>query len=141
MSVDTTGSVMHAYLDALGSEGDFARFLAPDASWTTMETGEQVRGRDEVRDLITYLHRVAFDGRMQVERVVVGDDEAVLEARLVGRHTGTFAGIEATGRDVSIPYAVVYELRGEEITALRGYASFAAVAQALAAPAEPVAST
>ena len=143
MSVDRTERVIRAYLDALGSGGDFARFFAPNASWTTMETGEVVRGREQIRDLITYLHRVAFDARMEIRTVVAGDDVAVLEASLVGRHAGAFAGVEPTGREVSIPYTVVYELRGEEITALRGYASFASAAQQLAAPgpqAEPVAS-
>ena len=56
----------------------------------------------------------------------VGEDFAVFEADFVGTHTGSFAGIEPTGALLRIPYCVVYEVAGDEITAVRGYLPVAA---------------
>jgi len=52
MSVESTSQVMNDYLDALLKQEDFARYFADDIAWTTTETGDEVRGRDAVRDLI-----------------------------------------------------------------------------------------
>jgi hypothetical protein len=64
---------------------------------------------------------MAFDGTMEVRGLIVEPGKAVLEADFVGRHTGDFAGVAATGRDVRVPYAVVYELDADRIRALRIY--------------------
>jgi predicted ester cyclase len=45
----------------------------------------------------------------------------VLEAVFVGTHAAEFAGIPATGKQVRLPYAVVYDLSGATITALNAY--------------------
>ena len=63
MADNTTRAVMDQYLEALIHGSDFGRFFAPDVVWTTMETGEEVRGRDAVRDLILALHTQAFHAR------------------------------------------------------------------------------
>ena len=49
------------------------------------------------------------------------DGKAAIEADFAGTHTGEFAGIPATGRLVRVPYSVVYDLRGGQISALRIY--------------------
>jgi hypothetical protein len=38
-----------------------------------------------------------------------------------GTDTGEFAGIAATDRKVRVPYSVIYDLRGGQISALRIY--------------------
>jgi predicted ester cyclase len=124
--------VMQGYLDALLNRGDFARFFAPDVGWTTMETGDQVVGRAEVRDLIVALHTQFFDARPELVGVVVGDDSAMLEARFIGTHVAEFAGIPATGADVDVPYCVAYDISGGLITALRAYMPIAALRAQLA---------
>jgi hypothetical protein len=50
MSVEETERTVRAYLEALLQGGDFGAFFAEDVVWTTMETGEQVRGRQSVAD-------------------------------------------------------------------------------------------
>jgi ketosteroid isomerase-like protein len=121
MTDPATQDVMQGYLAALVDRRDFAQFFAPDVRWTTMETGDQVVGRDAVRDLIVGLHTQAFDAHPQLVDVVVGDGTAMLEARFVGRHVDEFAGVPATGTDVDVPYAVAYRIADGLITELHAY--------------------
>src|SRR4051795_3678187 len=133
MSVETSERVMREYLEALLSRGDFGRFFTDDVLWTTMETGEEIRGREAVRDYIVALHTVLFDARPIVRRTVAGDDVALLEADFVARHIGEIGGVAPTGRDVKVPYCVVYDISGEQISALRAYFPIAALLQQLTA--------
>jgi ketosteroid isomerase-like protein len=134
MSAETTERVLREYLEALLSRGDFGRFFTDDVLWTTMETGQEVRGREAVQDYIVALHTLLFDARPVVRSTLAGDGVALLEAGFVGRHVGEIGGIAPTGRDVNLPYCVVYDIRGERISALRAYFPIAALLQQLSVP-------
>jgi steroid delta-isomerase-like uncharacterized protein len=134
-----TSEVMDRYLDALRSGADFGRFFASDVVWTTMETGDQVRGRDAVRAHIREMHTRSFDGHPELVRLVTGDGAAMLEAVFTGRHVDTWEGVPATGRDVSFSYAMAYDIAGGLITALRGYIPVAALREQLTRPDVPAA--
>ena len=121
MSVESTTKVMNDYLDALLKQEDFGRFFADDVLWTTTETGDEVRGRDAVRDFIVAIHTQVFEARPEFTGLTVGDGRATLEANFVGTHTGEFAGIAPTGVELKVPYAVCYDVADGEITALRAY--------------------
>jgi steroid delta-isomerase-like uncharacterized protein len=112
---------MDGYLAALLNGGDFGQFFTDDVAWTTMETGDHVRGREAVRDYILALHTQLFDAHPEVRSVAVADGIAALEADFVGTHIAEFAGIPATGSDIRVPYCVAYDLGDAGITALRGY--------------------
>lgn len=56
-----------------------------------------------------------------LKNLLVDEGKAALEADFVGTHTGEFAGVQATGRAVRVPYSVVYDLRGDQISKLRIY--------------------
>jgi steroid delta-isomerase-like uncharacterized protein len=121
MSPEQTEKTMRRYLDALVAKGDFASHFADDVLWTTMESGDQVRGRDGVRDLIVSLHTEMFDAVPELGTLVCGDGIAALEAVFVARHVGEFAGIPATGRPVRVPLCVVYDLEAGQIKRARVY--------------------
>ena len=121
MSTETTERVLREYGEALLSRGDFGRFFSDDVLWTTMETGQEIRGREAVRDYIVALHTTIFDARPVIRGTVAGDGVALLEADFVGRHIGEFAGIPATGRSVRVPLCVVYDLEGDQIKRGRVY--------------------
>jgi ketosteroid isomerase-like protein len=129
-----TSEVMDGYLDALRTGGDFARFFAPDVVWTTMETGEQVHGRDAVRDHILGTHSRSFDAHPELVSLVTGDGAAMLEAVFIGRHVAPWEGVPATGREVRVPYAVAYEIAGGFITALHAYMPTGAMRAQLTEP-------
>jgi len=121
MSVESTSQVMNDYLDALLKQEDFSRFFADEVVWTTTETGDEVRGRDAVRDFIVGFHTQAVDARPNVKWLTVGDGHATLEADFVGTHTGEFAGVAPTGAELRVSYAVCYDVADGAITALRAY--------------------
>ncbi len=135
MSVDETKQAMTEYLDALQTGGDFGAFFADDVRWTTMETGDVISGRDAVRDFIVAFHQQLFDASPEFGRLICDDGAAALEAVFVGKHIADFAGVEATGADVRLPYSVVYELAAGKITALNVYLSIAALLEQLKAEA------
>jgi steroid delta-isomerase-like uncharacterized protein len=131
MPHQTTATTLQAYLDALLARGDFAAYLAEDATFEIVGTPQRVVGREAVRDAIVSMHTQAFDASPKVKTVIVGDDQAVLEADFVGTHTGDFLGIASTGRPVDVPYCVVYDFNGDKITALRAYMPMELFAQQL----------
>jgi predicted ester cyclase len=133
MDVETTRSVMDEYLRALIGGQDFGRFFAPDVIWTTMETGETVRGREAVRDLIVAIHTQAFQGRAELVHLVTGRGSAMVEAVFDGTHVGEFAGVAPTGRHVRAPYCMAYDVSADAITALRSYFPVAAISAQLTA--------
>jgi steroid delta-isomerase-like uncharacterized protein len=121
MSVEATSKTMRSYLDALVARGDFADYFTDDVTWTTIGTGQEVRGREPVRDFLTWMHTQAFDATPKVKTLVVGDGQAALEADFVGTHTGEFLGMPASGKSVQVPYCVIYDLRDNKLAALRAY--------------------
>ena len=127
MTENDTRTVMEGYLGALLDGSDFERFFAPDVVWTTMESGQQVRGRQEVRDLIVDMHHQSFDAHPELVGLVCGDGTALLEAVFDGTHTGEFAGVPASGAHVRVPYAMGYDVAGGAITALRTYLPMSAL--------------
>jgi ketosteroid isomerase-like protein len=103
MTVEETGRIVREYLDALLTGGNFAAYLADDVVWTTMETAEEVRGRDAVRDFLLALHTQLLDASPELGNLTVADGVAVLEAVFVGRHIAEFAGVPAGGRSLGSP--------------------------------------
>jgi steroid delta-isomerase-like uncharacterized protein len=104
-SVEETRRVLDAYT----SSHDTA-LLAPDAVFHDVASGQDHIGREAVAGMLHHVYHVALDARAETVRTVVGDGVAVLEAAVVGTHTGEFAGVPATGREVRIPLVVSYRI-------------------------------
>jgi steroid delta-isomerase-like uncharacterized protein len=121
MSIEETESTIRQYLDALLNGGDFGAFFADEVLWTTMETGDQIRGREAVRDFIAALHSQLFDASPELVSTEFADGVAGLEAVFVGTHTAEFGGVPATGAAVRLPYSMFYEVVDAKIIALRTY--------------------
>lgn len=140
MTAEDTRRTMDGYLAALTSFGDFGAFFSKDVLWVTMETGEQVRGREAVRDLILLFHQQVFDARAEIKGVIVDENSAALEATFVGTQQLEFAGIPASGGSIRVPYTMVYEVGDGLITELRAYLPFTTIRDQLltAVPAQEV---
>jgi hypothetical protein len=81
----------------------------------------------------------AFQTHITAGASVYGDGNAMLEAQFTGTHVGEFEGVTATGREVDVPYAVAYDLRGDKISALRLYFPLDLLMRQIAGAALPVA--
>ena len=117
----TERQVMQDYLDTLVKRGDFPAYFAADVVATFEGTGQRAEGREAAGQLIRYVHEGAFDARMELKNLLTDDGKAAIEADFAGTHTGEFADIPATGKAVRVPYSVVYDLSGDQISALRIY--------------------
>lgn len=118
MSVERTREVMERYLNSNHSD---LSMMADDVVFTTMATGDEHRGAEGIKRMLQHVYHEAFDAKAETRTRVYTDDHAVLEADFVGTHTGTFAGIPATGRQVRVPLCVVYDLRDGKIVRGRVY--------------------
>ena len=119
--MDTERQVMQDYLDALVKRGDFPAYFTAGVVATFEGTDQRAEGREAAAQLIRYVHEGAFDARMELKNLLTDNGKAAIEADFAGTHTGEFGGIPPTGRKVRVPYSVVYDLSGGQISALRIY--------------------
>ncbi|MBL8129678.1 MAG: ester cyclase [Thermomicrobiales bacterium] len=122
-AAECSRQLVAAHLKALGSGDDCRATLTDDVTLTFMETGEVIRGRNAVTELLTYVHHSAFSAPPVVKALFVEAERALLEAEFIGQQTSEFAGIPATGHRVHLPYVVAYDLDAHAIRAMRLYLS------------------
>jgi steroid delta-isomerase-like uncharacterized protein len=136
MAVERTREILMAYLDNLIQRGPFAQFFADDVTFSIMETGQEVKGREAVEQFIRGFHEQAFDAHPYLKTTMVDDGRAAIEVDFVGTHTGEFGGVPATGTSVNVPYVAVYDFDADKITAIRLYMPMGVIVQQIgAAPA------
>jgi hypothetical protein len=114
VNVPDTQGVIERYFSSMGAEEDFSQFFTEDVTWLMVDSDEEVRGPGPVRDYILQLH-----GRMQSgdqRPLVVAGAHAFLE----GNHVNV-GGDDETG----LAYCLVYDVRGELISAMRCYGTIA----------------
>ena len=113
-----TREAITRYLDSNHTD---LSMLADDVVFTNMATGEKHTGREAIGEMLHYVYHVAFDATAELRNLIVDHNRAVLEAEIVGKHIGEFAGIAATNKDVRIPLCVVYDLDNGKVTHGRIY--------------------
>ena len=79
-----------------------------DASYDDEPWDEHCRGRDEVRAYYAQLMAAVPDLHIDPHGPHVADDVVVLECTISGTHLGTWHGLPATGRPVSLPLCGIY---------------------------------
>jgi hypothetical protein len=112
MSQEQTRSIMEDYFAAM-SAGQFAAFFSDDVTWTTMESGEVVRGPLAVQAAIIGLH--ARMPGVRTRQLVVAEQSAFIE------------GDCAPGSGSPIAYCVAYDIAQGRIAAMRYYGELAAL--------------
>ncbi len=118
MSADTVRALLIRFIE---SEHEDLSVLADDMVYTNMATGEEHRGREAARAMLQHIYHGAFDAHAELRTLVCDEAHALLEATFVGRHIGEFAGVAATGKDVRVPFCVVYDIAGNKISRARIY--------------------
>jgi predicted ester cyclase len=97
------------------------KYIAEDAIFKNMGTGEVHTGREEIAGMLHYIYHVAFDARAEMFNKIITEDKAVVEGLFKGKHINEFAGIPATNKEVSVPLCVTYELEKGLIKEARIY--------------------
>jgi steroid delta-isomerase-like uncharacterized protein len=118
MSAEQNRAALTRYLESNHSD---LTMMAEDVIFTNMATGEEHSGREAVREMLEFVYHGAFEGHAETRNLIVDGDRAVLEATFVGIHKGDFAGVPATGREVRVPLAVIYDMKDGMITRGRVY--------------------
>jgi predicted ester cyclase len=113
--------MMQHYVDDLIKRANFGQYYTDDVVLTVEGTDQRAVGREAAEQVIRDLHQNAFDARPELKNLLVDQDKAAIEADFAGTHIGEFAGVAPTGRAVRVPYSVVYDLRGDQISELRIY--------------------
>jgi steroid delta-isomerase-like uncharacterized protein len=130
MSVQRTRDAVERYLNSAHTD---LSMMADDVVFTTMATGDEHRGVEGVRRMLRYVYHEAFEATAETRNRIYAENNAVLEGDFVGKHIGTFAGIEATGRQVRVPLCVVYDLQDGRIVRGRVYLEIPVMMQQLGA--------
>ena len=123
MSVEDTRRTMNAYVEDLLNGGPYKRHFSDDVVVSLVGTDQGAEGADEAEGWINYLHTEAFEAHPELKGMLADDGQAAAEFDFVGKHVGEFGGVSPTGRQVRVPYSVVYDLEGEKIKAVRIYLS------------------
>jgi steroid delta-isomerase-like uncharacterized protein len=118
MSVGITERVMRKYWDSQHTD---TSMMAENVVFTMMANGQETRGPEAVLQMLHWFYHVAFDARAETANEIIADGKAMIEAEVVGKHIGEFAGVPATGKQFRVPLCVVYDVEGEQITRARIY--------------------
>ena len=86
-----------------------------------LPTGEVIRGRDAIAKHLDNFYHGSFTAHAEVVSSIFDENKGLLEALVIGKHTGEFGGIPATGKDIRVPLAVSYELENGLIKRARIY--------------------
>lgn len=92
------------------------RYIAEDAVFRNVGSGEVYHGRAEIGAMLHYFYRVAFDAKAELTSYAITEDKAVVEAMVKGKHIGEIVGIPATGKEINVPLCLTYRLRNGLIT-------------------------
>lgn len=136
MGYEATREAIMAYTRG-GQEAhghDRAR-LADDAVFTLMSTEKTFEGRGEVEKLLDLLYVEAFEGRDEIQTIIVEGEHAVVEALFAGKHIGEFDGVAATGKQIELSYCSVYEVVANKIKSGHIYLAVDALRDKLSAKA------
>ena len=131
-------SIAREYLEAFNRRDwdQFKGFLASEYSYTGGD-GEKLEGPEAGLAVGQMFATAMSDAKINIQRVHVAGDTAIVEFQASGTHDGDFMGIAATGRKVTMLVVTVLEIKDGKITAEREYMDMAHVMQQIGAMPEP----
>src|SRR6476661_6889197 len=111
------------------------QYIAEDAVYKNLSTGEEYRGRAEIGAFLHYIYQVAFEARAEIKNYIITEERAMFDGFFKGRHIGEFRGVQPTQKEVNVPLSVTYDLKDGLIKEARIYLLGDVLLQQLGAPA------
>ncbi|MDX2439670.1 MAG: ester cyclase [Desulfobacterales bacterium] len=89
-----------------------AEVYSPDfiVHWPRGFKVNESHGFDGVRNTIKNIHLAIPDWHEEVKDIIIGDDKVVTRYTSTGTHLGTYAGIEGTGKKISLDEISIYRI-------------------------------
>lgn len=105
--------------------------------YEVMPLGEPSDGADAVRELLQGLMDGFPDFNADIQRMHHADDAVICEVRMTGTHHGPWAGIPATGRQVDLSLACIFDFEEDRLVCEKVFFDFATLLRQLGALPEP----
>lgn len=94
-----------------------ADVIAEDAVFHELASKRDYRGKAEIGEMFHWFYEVALDAHSVPRKLILDEEEdaVAIAGRVIGRHTGEFAGVPATGKEINVHMCVTYALRDGQI--------------------------
>jgi predicted ester cyclase len=83
--------------------------------FTSHDWPEGATGPKAFRDYYAAIRSAVPDARYEVDDLIAEGDRVVVRWRLLGTHQGAFAGIEPTGRPITLKGIAIYRVAGGKL--------------------------
>jgi predicted ester cyclase len=103
MSPEETKAFIRRYFEALNVEGKSAAVL------------DRYITDEELKQHIAQFESVFPGYQLTAEDMIAEGDEVVVRAALHGTHNGTLMGTRPTGKQVTVPFIIIYRLASGKI--------------------------
>jgi len=122
MGVDIA-RVARRYITEIWSKGDLSAVdELVDENIVVRDTmGTNIKGRDQLREMVKMMQSSFTDNTFEVEDVIVSGDRVVIQCTWRGTHRGDFFGIQGTGRTVTTQAVDVLRLTNGKVVEDVGY--------------------
>ena len=118
-SIEQNKEIVRAYAQAILVERDFSKFTqftAPGFYIDRSAVPEAIKGENALHNQMDMLYAAFPDLDLKIVDIVAEGDKVVVRFQAPGTHTGTFAGIPATGKRATWKGLVMYHVVGDKIT-------------------------
>lgn len=102
-----------------------------DAERIDPNSPQPIRGREQIANGISEVHRGFPDFKLEIKRRIYDADEAAMEWTCTGTHTGVYQGIPPTGRRVTINGSSLNRIQNDKIVEEHAYFDRLALLQQL----------
>ena len=118
-SIEQNKEIVRGYIDAILVKRDFSKFshfTAPGFYIDRSAVPEAIKGEAGLHTQMDMLYGAFPDLALRIVDLVAEGDKVVARFEAPGTHTGTFAGIPATGKTATWKGIVMYHVVGDKIT-------------------------
>jgi SnoaL-like domain len=115
MTLEQTRATMDRYFELMDDDEDFSECDADDVRWLMADSGQEVRGRTEIREYVNELHRRMLS--VEYREMVVTEEHAYIEGD----------AINADASNPGLSVCAVFDVSNGLITDIRCYGTLAAL--------------